>query len=206
MRVAYVTPNSCGAGHATRGAALVQAGARAGIELRAFGPPCPDLAELGYEGSDDWAARAATYAPDLLIGDLSWVRLDELRESLGVPAWLLVRWLRPTALLSHGRWSIEAWERRISIEPASDGILGITESISPIVVEAQRFEPVDGQELEAGYNSWWEAVAFGYRDRVRWVDGGSPERRARIDAGGDASTDGADVLMGMIRARGGTDG
>lgn len=195
--IAYVTPYACGVGHAVRGVALVEAGRRAGLLVRAFGPAIPDPPD-GYEGSDDWADRVAAAGPDLLLGDLSWVQLDPLRAVLGVPAWLLVRWMR-LSLTSRGPWSIEAWERRISIEPIADDLSGITESIPPIVVEAQRFVPVDGQELRAGYCSWWEAVRFGYRDRVRWVDGGTPERRARIDAGGEWTTNGADVLLRMIR-------
>ena len=87
-RVAYVTAECCGAGHAVRGIALVRAGRRAGIEVRAFGPvaPYPALAGAGYEGTYDWETQAAAFAPDLLIGDLMWSPLDAFRARLGVPA------------------------------------------------------------------------------------------------------------------------
>jgi hypothetical protein len=196
MRVAYVTPYSCGRGHAVRGAALVRAAGT--IDVRAFGPPTDD-APVEYEGSADWSKRAAAFGADLLLGDIGWFDLEGLRRRAGA-AWLLLRWMpvrhtgRPEA-----RVFLEDWQRRISIEPAADGMALVTHRIPPIVVDEPRFTPVDGQALRAGYNAWWEATWFGYRDRVTWYTDGSPERQARIDAGGTMTKNGADVLMEMIR-------
>ncbi len=198
MRVAFVTPDSCGTGHAIRGVALVRAARRAGIELRAFGPPKPEVPNE-YEGTRDWEERVKAFTPDLLIGDIAWVRLIALREALGVPAWLLVRWMPPTHLASRGPWQIERWERRISIEPAANGIAGITDCIAPIIDDSSLPVPADVQALRAGYNTWWRAAWFGYRDRMHWSADGSPECQARIDAGGEMTANGADMLMGMIR-------
>ena len=105
-RVAYVTPERCGLGHAVRGAALVRAARKAGIELRAFGPPKPEVAE--YEGSNLWATAVLDFAPDLLLGDIAWVPLDALRATLGVPAWLLLRWMPADHLADRGPWRILA--------------------------------------------------------------------------------------------------
>lgn len=174
--------------------ALVQAGQRVGIEVRAFGPPKDEVLP-GYEGSEDWETRVAAFRPDLLLGDIEWKRLDALRDQLSVPAWLLLRWWSsPQYLADSGPWAIKNWERRISIEPAGDGMPGLTDRIDPIV-GAQRFTPDEGQPLRAGYNTWWEADWYGYRDRVSWFTEDSPERQARIDAGGGMRTNGADVLI-----------
>ena len=196
-RVAFVTPVSCGSGHAVRGVALVRAARRAGIELRAFGPPKPEVGGE-YEGTELWAAAVRDFAPDLLVGDLMWVPLDALRAELGVPAWLLVRWMPAGHLASRGPWQIENWERRFSIEPAADAIAGITDRIAPIIDDSPLPIPTDGQEVRAGYSAYWRAVWFGYRDRVRWYTEGSPERQARLDAGGEMSLNGADALMAML--------
>ena len=197
MKVAYVTADSCGRGHAVRGVALVRAAHRAGIELRAFGPSKPELTE--YEGSNDWRERVVDFAPDLLLGDLQWIPLDDLRARLGVPSWLLLRWEPPDWLRNRGPWRIERWERRISIEPTADAITGITHRIEPIIDDSPLPIPAAGAELRAGYNAWWRAAWFGYRARMRWYTEGSPERQARIDAGGTFTVNGADTLMGMIR-------
>jgi hypothetical protein len=93
---------------------------------------------------------------------------------------------------------LDRWERRISIEPAADGIAEITDRIPPVIDVSPLPIPPDGAELRAGYNAWWRAAWFGYRDRVRWYTEGSPECRARIDAGGEMTENGADVLMAMI--------
>lgn len=182
MNVAYVTAESCGQGHAARGIALVQAGRRAGIQVRAFGP--------GLEPPDELPG----FHPDLILGDVLWQPLTAVLEDLSVPGWALMRWM-PDGWL-HGA---DRWERRISIEPAADVIPGITDHIAPIVDTEAAFRPKDGQELRAGYSTWWESVWFGYRDRVRWYTEGSPERQARIDAGGEMTRNGADELMAMIR-------
>jgi hypothetical protein len=236
VKVAYVTPESCGAGHAVRGIALVRAGARAGVELRAFGPTVvyPELMRSGYEAGDDWTDRAAEFKPDLLIGDIQWVMLDRLRKRLGVPAWLLVRWMRPTHLVSFGSWSVSSWDRRISIEPTADSMVGITDSIPPIVV-SNHDEIVpsvyDGQDVEletlrspdapfpiaplltrarsivspAGYNAYWESTWLGYRDRVRWLqEPHALDRWARLQTGGKVVANGADVLMTMIKGANGS--
>ena len=183
MRIAYVTAESCGRGHAVRGAALVSAGQRAGLDVRAFGPP-------------DWNEATLAYQPDLLLGDVAWWRLEPLREALGVPAWLLVRWVHPS-LLRHPQ--LDGWDRRMAIEPAAESLPGITHVVPPIVWTEAPFRPTDGQELRAGYSTWWESVAFGYHEHVRWYTDGSPERQARIGAGGTFTTNGADQLMAMIR-------
>jgi hypothetical protein len=190
-RVAFVTALPCGSGHAVRGVALVRAGARAGIEVRAFGPPKPEVPEPEYEGSRDWAGRAQHWAPDLLLSDRGCTLVADLRAALTVPAWLLLRYAPD--YLPDG-----TWERRIAIEPIAAPMPAITDAIPPIVVGAPRFAPTDGQELHAGYNTWWEATWFGYRNRVRWLRDGNPEREARIAAGGAMSENGADVLMRMI--------
>ena len=179
MRVAYVTALDCGAGHAARGRALIAAGIRAGIEVGAYGPGLDPIEQLG--------------TPDILLGDLEWRALRDVRASVDCPAWLLVRWMGQGHLDGCG------WERRISIEPAADGIPGITDRIAPIVDTGAAFRPEDGQELRAGYSTWWESAWFGYRDRVRWYTEGSPERQARIDAGGTFMANGADELLAMIR-------
>ena len=198
-RAAYVTPETCGMGHAVRGVALVEAAGRAGVELRAFGPSLAG-APNGYEGSADWRARVVAWAPDLLLGDIQWVQLDALRAELAVPAWLLLRWMPPGHLADRGPWQIGRWERRIAIEPIAVQD-GVTHLAHPVVMESPRFAPVDGQELRAGYNTYWEAVRFGYRDRVRWTDGGSPERRARLEHGGElGALNGADEVVGWIAA------
>jgi hypothetical protein len=197
MRVAYVTPDRCGLGHAVRGIALVRAARRAEIELRAFGPPKAEV-RGEYEGSDDWETRVAAFAPDLLLGDIAWVLLDALRSKLGAPAWLLLRWVPAGHLANRRPWRIDAWERRISIEPAADGITGITDRIAPIIDVSPLPIPADGTDVRAGYNAWWRATWFGYRDHVRWFTEGSPERQARIDAGGTFTVNGADTLVAML--------
>ena len=191
MRVAYVTAENCGQGHAVRGLALVRAARRVGVELRAFGPPKPGVAE--YEGSPDWANRVAAFSPELMIGDFGWARLEALRAELGVPAWLLLRWV-PADWLT----GADLWERRISIEPAADGLAGITDRIAPVIDDSPLPVPPDGAQLRAGYNTWWRAAWFGYRDRMRWYTNGLPERQSRIDAGGEMTANGADALMAMI--------
>jgi hypothetical protein len=188
-------------GHAVRGVALAQAAKRVGVNLRAFGPPKPDIVDCEYEGSEDWETEVVAFAPDLLLGDLQWIVLDRLRKRLCAPAWLLLRWTQPGHTSNIRSWRIESWERRISIEPASDATPSVTHRISPIVVDEPRFTPVDGQALRAGYNAWWEAAWFGYGNRVRWYTDGSPERQARIDAGVRKMTEnGADALMRMVVA------
>ena len=181
MRVAYVTREDCGLGHSVRGTALVRAGQRAGVELRAFGPRLESLDDL------------LPFAPELILGDLSWWRLTEYLDALNVPGWVLFRWVEASWLRGADRW-----ERRISIEPAADGLAGITDRIAPIIDDSPLPIPADGTELRAGYNTWWRATWFGYRDRVRWYTEGSPERQARIDAGGEMTANGADELMAML--------
>jgi hypothetical protein len=198
MRVAYATSEVCGLGHSVRGIALVKAGRRAGIEVRAFGPP-KDAVPSGYEGTPDWAARVSAWKPDLLLGDLQWMSLNGLRLALGAPAWLLLRWMPANYLTAQRAARRHGWDRVISIEPAADGIIGITDRIAPIIDVSPLPVPSDGAELRAGYNTWWRAAWFGYRDRMRWHAGGSLERQARIDAGGAIEQNGADVLMEMIR-------
>lgn len=204
MRVAYVTPDACGTGHAMRGVALVQAGRRAGLDVRAFGPVPRAMTSSApvppeFEGSsEDWEERVRAWAPDLLLGDLAWVRLDALREAIAAPAWLLLRYMPCGWLTDHGPWRIDRWERRISIEPLSETLTGTTHAVPPIVVDAPRFTPTDGQKLHAGYATYWEAVRFGYRDRVHWIADGNPEREARVALGGEMTENGADALMRMI--------
>ena len=183
MRVAYVTREDCGLGHSVRGLALVRAGQRSGVEVRAFGPRLEPLDDL------------LPFAPELILGDLTWWRLTEYLDALDVPGWVLARWV-PASWLTLPR--LDRWERRISIEPAADGIAGITDRIAPIVDTEAAFRPEDGQELRAGYSTWWESALFGYRDRVRWYTEGSPEREARIDAGGTFTVNGADTLVAML--------
>lgn len=172
-------------------------------------------------------------------------RLELLRLQLGVPAWLLVR-------IWPGEWRDPVgWERVIAIEPGVDPLMGIRESVPPIVGR-QRVWPESGTSLpfphrgpddeapgggspltkdfygdfqadasrshrsgtrsiapgssqpiiQAGYNHWWEAVHYGYHSRVRWADGGNPERALRIAAGPVASAEnGADVLVRMAAGR-----
>ena len=183
MRVAYVTREDCGMGHSVRGRALVRAGQRTGVELRAFGPRLEPLDDL------------LPFAPDLILGDLTWWRLTEYLDALDVPGWVLARWV-PARWFALPR--LDRWERRISIEPAADSIAGITDRIAPIVDDSQLPIPADGTELRAGYNAWWRSAWCGYRDRMRWYTEGSPERQARIDAGGEMTENGADALMTMI--------
>ena len=186
MRVAYVTSIACGSGHAVRGAALVAAGHRAGIEVRAFGPP-KDV--TGYEGSVDWPRAVAEYRPDLLLSDYAWRMTGRVRASLSVPGWLLLRWV-PAGWLD----GVRGWERTIAIEPAAEA----PDRIEPIIDISPLPVPPDGSELRAGYNAFWRAAWFGYRDRVRWYTDGSPERQARIDAGGEMTANGADTLLAML--------
>ncbi len=199
LKVAYVCRDSCGLGHAVRGMALVQAGRRAGVEVRAFGPPKAEHLP-GYEGSPDWEARVLAWRPGLLLADIWWEPLLPLKDALGVPGWLLMRWMRPDWLVGDG---VDRWERRISIEPAEDAMPGITDCIPPIIdVTTPLLIPVDGQEVLVGYHAYWRAVWFGYRDRVRWSTAGkAPDSQARLDAGGEMTENGADVLMRMILAR-----
>jgi hypothetical protein len=195
MRVAYATAEACGQGHAVRGVALVRAAARAGIELRAFGPPKPDVAG-GYDGTIDWRDQLVAFAPELLLADVGWSALSGLRAELGIPGWILLRWTPAASLRIPG---IERWERRISIEPAADLRPQITDRIEPVVVDGPRFRPADGAELRAGYNTWWEATLFGYRDRVRWIfEPAILDRAERMRVGGEMTRNGADVLMGML--------
>jgi hypothetical protein len=199
MRVAYATAEACGLGHAVRGVALAQAGRRAGIEVRAFGPPRPGVAEPEYEGSADWERRVADFAPDLLLGDVQWLLLERLRKRLEAPAWLLLRWVQSCHCEKLGPWSIDGWERRISIEPAADGLPRITDRIPPIVVDPPHFTPVAGQRLSAGYNTYWESVYYGWRHRVVWLDEPRElDRAARLKAGGEMTENGGDALMRMI--------
>lgn len=184
MKVAYVTREDCGLGHSVRGIALVRAGQRAGVELRAFGPRLEPLNDL------------LPFAPDLILGDLSWWRLTEYLDALNVPGWVLSRWA-PASWFTLPR--LDRWERRLSIEPAADGIPGITDRIPPVVDDSPLPVPPDGSEIRAGYSAWWRAAWFGYRDRVCWYTEGSPERQARIDVGGEMTANGADVLMGMLQ-------
>ena len=196
LRVAYVTRDSCGLGHAVRGMALVLAGRRGGIAVRAFGPP-KDGNLPGYEGSMGWEADVRAWQPDLLLGDLRWTALLPLKDALGIPGWILLRRMPPDWLVDHYEFTIDRWERRISIEPAEDSAPGITHRVPPIV-GPDRWRPVDGSEVRAGYSAWWESILYGWHDRVRWTTEGSPERQARIDAGGEMTENGADVLMAMI--------
>ncbi len=192
--MAYVTSDSCGSGHAVRGIALVMAGGRAGATLRAFGPPVrpngplPDLA--GYEASTDWRQRVFQWQPDLLIGDLRAEPLETLRLQLRCEAWLLMRiWTR--------EWREPSGWRVFATEPGVDPLMGIRESVPPIV-GPQRVWPEDGAEVSAGYGAFWEAAWYGYHGRVRWSDGGSAERRRRIEAGPVRRPEnGADVLVRM---------
>ena len=184
MKVAYVTRETCGLGHSVRGLALVRAGQRTRVEVRAFGPRLEPLDGL------------LPFAPDIILGDLAWWRLTEYLDALSVPGWCLARWV-PADWFSGPR--IDRWERRLSIEPAADRIAGITHRIAPIIDVSPLPIPADGTEIRAGFNAWWRAAWFGYRDRVRWYTEGSPERQARIDAGGTFTVNGADTLMGMIR-------
>lgn len=164
------------------------------LTLRAFGPPVrpngplPDL--TGYEAFErgGWHSAVLEWQPDLLIGDLRADRLEILRLQLGVPAWLLMRiWPR--------EWREPVGWRVFAIEPGVSPLMGIRESVPPIVGR-QRVWPEDGAEISAGYGAWHEAVWYGYSERVRWVDGGAPERRLRIEAGGArAAENGADVLV-----------
>lgn len=62
------------------------------------------------------------------------------------------------------------------------------------------FRPTDRQMLQAGYNTYWESVLFGYHDKVQWV-GDTPERAARMAGPHEMSENGADVLMRMIFGR-----
>ena len=229
-RVAYVTAECCGAGHAVRGIALVRAGRRAGIEVRAFGPvaPYPALAGAGYEGTYDWETQAAAFAPDLLIGDLMWSPLDAFRARLGVPAWLVLRRMPCGLLTDRGPRKIASWERRISIEPLSESLVGTTDAIPPIVVSNPDEivpSPYDGQDVTlgtlrdpsapfpvaplltrarsivqpAGYGAYWESVWLGYRDRVTWRNNPKIRDQAeRVEIGGEMTENGADVLMEMI--------
>ena len=147
----------------------------------------------------------------------------------GVPAWLLVNGIRPPCFLcSHSVWHIERWSRRISIEPLSHDLPGITHRLPPVVVanpDEVTASPFDGQDVTlgdpeaddvpfpiaplltkarsvtapAGYNAYFESVWLGYRDRVRWTsDRRYPDRAARVALGGDMTTNGADALMTMI--------
>lgn len=184
IRAAYVTPFSCGRGHAVRGAAL----ARAGVGVRAFGPPIAD-APAGYEGVPDPLAAARDSRPDLLLVDLWWNFAEELRAALRVPAWLLLRYLAGGAVAC-------PWPRRLAIEPAAAGLPGVTEQLGAIV-GPQRIDPPAGAELTAGYNTWWEAVRYGYHGRVRWLGADHPERGPRIRAP-LGPTDGAERLVAMI--------
>jgi hypothetical protein len=227
IRVAYATPETCGSGHAVRGIALVRAGKQAGIDVRAFGPPVPypALMASGYEGTDDWRERVVAFGPDLLLSDVGWIRLDDVRERLQVPAWALLRWMPPGWLAS--RVGLQNW-RRISIEPAADGMAGITDSIPPIVVcnpSDIRPGPYDDQDVtlgslhdptapfpvghlltrarsivsSAGSNAYWEAVWLGYRDRVRWLsEPAALDRVERLRVGGEMTANGGAVLMQMI--------
>ena len=195
MRVAYVTPLDCGLGHAVRGIALVRAARGTGVEVRAFGPP-KDGAAPEYEGSTDWEVRAADFGPDLLLGDFSWRRLDPLRRRLGVPAWLLMKWMTPGHLDS-----ISGWDRVVSVEPAADAMTGVTDRVPPVLDPGYQYEPTDGEEMAAGYHRYWQAVWRGYRDRIRWVE--EPrmlDRVARLRHGGEMTVNGADVLVQQASA------
>ncbi len=195
MRVAYATPYRWGRGHAVRGAALAGAGQRAGLNVRAFGPMIDDPPS-GYEGRDDWQVALHDWHPDLLLGDLYWSGLDAVRGD--AVAWLLVRWVPQEWLADHGPHRLARWERRIAIEPAAT-LPGLTDRVPPIVWTWAPFRPEDGAELRAGYSTWWESIAFGYHERVRWV-ADTPERAARMAAPAEMTTNGADALMEMIGA------
>lgn len=190
MRIAYVTPDYCGAGHAMRGIALVQAG---NGSVRAFGPVPHYVGTRdldGYQGSNDWRSRVLRWQPDLLIGDLRPEPLDTLRIQLGVPSWLLMR------IWPYSWRDAPFWSRVIAIEPGVDPLMGLRDSIPPIV-GPQRMEPEAGTVLRAGYNSFWEAHRYGYADRVTWLAKG-PEQERRVRFGGDTfSENGADVLVRM---------
>lgn len=175
------------------------------LSLRAFGPVVAPLSGLprdthrapvdleGYEGSNDWHARVLAWQPDLLLGDLRPSALDLLRVQLGCPSWLLMR-------IWPGEWrGAPLWSRVAAIEPGVDPY-GVSEVISPIVGR-QRIEPEAGTELHAGYGSWWEAAAYGYRERVRWIADGIGERQARIRQAGAWTENGADVLVRMAAER-----
>jgi len=176
MRVAYVTSESCGQGHAVRGVALGQAAARAGVTYAAFGPP-------------DWREAAEAWAPDLLLGDVGWRRLEPLRRRLGVPAWLLLRWVPDDWLAG-----IAGWDRVIAIEPAADGIPGVTHHVQPVITDPVP-PPEAGTVLSAGYNAYWQAQRGGWD--VRWRDDGRPERAARIGTTSERY-DGGAMLMRAI--------
>ena len=178
--------------------ALVLAGRRAGISVRAFGPP-KDGNLPSYEGSTSWNADVRAWRPNLLLGDLRWTALLPLKDALGIPGWILLRRMDPDWLTDHYEFTIDRWERRISIEPAEDAAPGITHRIPPIV-GPDHWRPPEGSEVRAGFNAWWESILYGWHDRVRWTADGSPERQARIDAGPIPMTaNGADELLAMIR-------
>ena len=196
MRVAYVTPHDCGLGHAVRGIALVRAARGTAVTLRAFGPPKDAATE--YEGSADWPDRVADFAPDLLLGDFGWPRLRALRQSLGAPSWLLMKWMQPGYLYGAAE---DGWERVISVEPSADDMPGVTDRVPPILDPDYVYEPVDGEPVAAGYHRYWQATWRGYRDRVRWID--EPrmlDRAARLAYGGEMTVNGADVLVAQLAA------
>jgi hypothetical protein len=131
MRALYVTSDARGAGHVVRGLAIRRAVARVGV----VGPPSsyPRLAEAGYRGSDDWYARALNYLPDVLVADLDWLGLRGLADRAR-RSWLLVRdcpawWTRLMPANDVARW-----ERVVSVEPLSDGLLHVTHSVPPVVI------------------------------------------------------------------------
>jgi hypothetical protein len=170
-----------------RGIALAQAAGRVGLEFATFGPTA---AVEGWTGSEDWADRAAAWAPDLLIGDLTWRRLKELRERLGVPAWLLVRWLPPAFLAG-----ITGWDRVVSIEPAADALPGVTHHAPPVLTDPVP-PPEPGAVVSAGYNAYWQGQRGAWA--VTWRDDGRPERAARIGTASERY-DGADMILAWAR-------
>ncbi|MGV0985006.1 MAG: hypothetical protein ACOYB2_10655 [Limnohabitans sp.] len=243
MKIAYLTPDPCGSGHAVRGVALLRAAQRAGIELRAIGPApvsnpgnmrsmndldCGPLIAAGFEATDDWYGEIVRYRPDLLIGDLTWLRMMPVLERLPkLEAWLIVRRL-PACNWLRNAPGIERWTRVISIEPLTETLVGTTHAVQPIVVcnpdEAIDPSPFDGLDVSyqnamlaqpfpvaplltkvrsliasAGYNTYWESVWMGYRDRVTWLDEVAlQERWERVQIGGEMTANGADELIAMI--------
>ncbi len=163
MKIAYLTPDPCGSGHAVRGVALLRAAERAGVELRAIGPlpaatgnslndiDCAPLIASGFEVFEDWHKAIVRYRPDLLIGDLNWPRMRSVVERLPkLEAWLIVRRL-PSCNWLRMMPGIERWQRVISIEPLTETLVGTTHAVQPIVVcnpdEAVSPSPWDGRDV-----------------------------------------------------------
>lgn len=207
------------AGQGLTGHRPLRGGSGRTITLRAFGPMAQYVGKrdlTGYEASLDWQTLVIKWNPDLLIGDLRPDLLEPLRRELSVPAWLLMR-------IWPGYWKgAPGWERVIAIEPGVR-LDGITDRVPPIVgprrvwldsrgapdvqdspagsvAGARRASDPDisGAPLPASYNSWHEAIWYGYHDRVTWTDGGRLERRQRIAAGSERfAENGADAVVRM---------